>query len=57
MSWLLILVCAWAVVGATVALLVGRGIRLADQREAGHGQIAVPDFVPETWTSPAAGRH
>jgi hypothetical protein len=47
---------AWALLTAPLALLVGRSIRLADQRESTHACPAVPDFVPDDWAA-SAGSH
>ncbi|MGY1827535.1 hypothetical protein [Blastococcus sp. SYSU DS0541] len=32
MSWVLILIVVWAAVGLAVAIVIGRSVRLADQR-------------------------
>jgi hypothetical protein len=55
MSWMLIAGSAWALLSAPLALLVGRSIRLADQREPTPTCPAVPDFLPGDWATPAAG--
>ncbi len=42
MSWVLVAVAVWLVLAVGVALLVGRGIRLADQKAA---EEYAPNFV------------
>ncbi|SFF51509.1 hypothetical protein [Blastococcus tunisiensis] len=54
MSWMLILLSAWVATAVPLALLIGRTIRLADRRAAA-APAALPDFVPEAWTTSAAG--
>lgn len=40
MSWMLVVAIAWAVLAVLVASVIGRGIRLADRREAASGMVA-----------------
>jgi uncharacterized RDD family membrane protein YckC len=49
MSWMLILLGAWAALAVLVALLVGSSIRLADRRSAAGSAGVLPDFVPAEW--------
>ena len=57
MSWMLVLATTWALLSAPLALLVGRMIRLGDQRQKAAIRPAVPDFVPAEWTRFRAGSH
>ena len=57
MSWLLVLAITWALLSAPLALLVGRVVRLGDQRREATTRPAVPDFVPAEWTRFRAGSH
>ena len=57
MSWILVIAAVWTLLSAPLALLVGRAIRLGDQRRAAEAPPAVPDFVPAEWTTFRAGSH
>jgi hypothetical protein len=47
----------WVALAVPVALLIGRGLRIADQRdEAARTSLRVPDFVPAEWLSPIPSR-
>lgn len=47
MTWMLIVALAWVIVSLPVALVIGRGVRMADQRaEAARRLPNVPDFIP-----------
>ncbi len=50
MSWMLIVGISWALLSVPLGLLIGRSIRLCDERESAQSQPAVPDFVPAGWT-------
>jgi hypothetical protein len=56
MDWLLIAVIVWVSVAPPLALLLGRALRLADHRDRGMNRPAVPDFMPDDWTTSTAGR-
>jgi hypothetical protein len=47
MTWVLAAGVVWLVVAVLVGVLVGRGIRLADRREA-NTAAAAPNFVVDT---------
>jgi hypothetical protein len=55
MSWLLIAVAVWAALAVSLALLIGRSIRVAEVLDSGQAQPIVPDFFPAEWATPAAG--
>ncbi len=46
MTWVLLGGVAWAACSLPLACLLGRGLRLADEREA-TGHPLVPDYVPD----------
>lgn len=46
MTWVLLGGVAWAACSVPLACLLGRGMRLADEREAA-GSSLVPDYVPD----------
>lgn len=47
MTWMLIVALVWVFLSLPVALVVGRGLRMADQRaEAARRLPNVPDFIP-----------
>ncbi|MGY2077392.1 hypothetical protein [Blastococcus sp. SYSU DS0828] len=58
MSWVLILITLWVAAGIAVALVIGRGIRLADDEDAAATTLhAGPDDEPaadEAWPLPGA---
>jgi hypothetical protein len=48
MYTLLLLALLWVALAAPAALLLGRGLRLADERdEAARTSLRIPDFVPD----------
>ena len=55
MTWMLMAIAVWTAVAVTLALLIGRSIRVADTLDDGQGQPIVPDFVPADWVTPTAG--
>ena len=55
MSWMLIILVAWAAVAAPLALVIGRTIRLRDVRADLPAHLVAPDFVPAEWTAPTTG--
>jgi hypothetical protein len=47
MHTLLLVTLLWVALAVPVALLIGRGLRIADRRdEAARTSVIVPDFVP-----------
>lgn len=52
-GWILIVGGAWCVVSATVAVIVGRAVRIRDDRE--RGPRGIPDYVPESTRRLARG--
>jgi hypothetical protein len=54
MTWVLAGVAAWLTLAVLVAVLVGRGIRLADRKEAEHraAGAAEPNFVVDPAPAP-----
>jgi hypothetical protein len=47
MHTLLLVALLWVALAVPVALLIGRGLRIADRRdEAARTSVIVPDFVP-----------
>ncbi|TYP87198.1 hypothetical protein [Blastococcus xanthinilyticus] len=57
MTTLALVASAWVALALPVGVLLGRGIRTADQREQVAGS-PVPDFIPaEVVASVAAGQH
>ena len=46
MSWVLVIGFAWALLSLPVALLIGRGLRIADRRDQARRTSWVPDFIP-----------
>jgi hypothetical protein len=57
MYTLLVIAVLWVALALPVALLIGRGLRIADQRdEAARTSLRVPDFVPADWLGPIASR-
>ncbi|WP_232718600.1 hypothetical protein [Gordonia metallireducens] len=45
-GWIVVGVAGWCVLAAVVAVIVGRAVRLRDEKE--RGPRGVPDFVPGT---------
>ncbi|GAB86724.1 hypothetical protein RVF83_10450 [Gordonia rubripertincta] len=43
-GWIVVGVAGWCVLAAVVAVIVGRAVRLRDEKE--RGPRGVPDFVP-----------
>ncbi|MCR8898947.1 hypothetical protein NWF34_18540 [Gordonia sp. GONU] len=43
-GWILFVVVAWGAVAAVVAVVVGRAVKMRDEKE--RGPRGVPDFVP-----------
>ena len=57
MYTLLLIALLWVALAVPVALLLGRGLRIADQRdEAARTSLRVPDFVPAEWVGPVPSR-
>jgi hypothetical protein len=58
MTWLLLIALVWVVLALPAALLLGRGLRLADRREeAARSTARVPDFIPaDLLSSPSIQR-
>ena len=57
MYTLLLVALLWVALAVPVALLIGRGLRIADQRdEAARTSLHIPDFVPAEWLGPIASR-
>jgi hypothetical protein len=54
MSWMLTALAVWTAVAVTLALFIGRSIRLRDERDISPAHAAAPDYVPAEWTVPAA---
>jgi hypothetical protein len=46
MSWVLAIGIAWALLALPMALLTGRGLRLADRRDEAARGPRIPDLVP-----------
>jgi hypothetical protein len=57
MSWMLVLAATWLLLSLPLALLLGRMIRVVDQRSAATPPPVVPDFVPASWTAFRADSH
>ncbi|MEO9326912.1 hypothetical protein [Gordonia aurantiaca] len=43
-GWILVVAVAWCILAAVVAFIVGRAVRIRDEKE--RGPRGVPDFVP-----------
>jgi hypothetical protein len=57
MYTLLLLALLWVALAVPAALLIGRGLRIADQREeAACMSLRVPDFVPADWLAARPAR-
>jgi hypothetical protein len=57
MHTLLLIALLWVALAVPFALLIGRGLRIADQRdEAARTSVCVPDFVPAEWVGPVPSR-
>ena len=57
MYTLLVIAVLWVALALPVALLIGRGLPIADQRdEAARTSLRVPDFVPAEWLGPIPSR-
>ncbi|TFV92698.1 hypothetical protein E4P40_02005 [Blastococcus sp. CT_GayMR20] len=46
MTWLLLVALAWTALALPFGLLLGRGMRVADRRDAVRLQSRIPDFIP-----------
>jgi hypothetical protein len=57
MHTLLLIAALWVALAVPVALLIGRGLRIADQRHAAaRTSPRTPDFVPAEWLDPIPSR-
>ena len=57
MYTLLLIVLLWVALAVPFALLIGRGLRIADQRDgAARASVRIPDFVPAEWLRPIPSR-
>ncbi|WP_456599830.1 hypothetical protein [Blastococcus sp. SYSU DS0616] len=52
MSWVLILIALWVAAGVAVALVIGRGIRLADDEVAVATTLRAGPVTDEAWPIP-----
>lgn len=46
MSWVLVVAFAWVLLLVPIALVIGRGLRVADRRSLTRRSSLVPDFIP-----------
>jgi hypothetical protein len=52
MTWVLVIGVGWVLLAALVAVVIGRGVRLADRQAAGESSADEPNFVVDPATAP-----
>jgi hypothetical protein len=52
MTWVLVIGATWLVLAALIAVLIGRSVRLADDRAAENAAADEPNFVIDPATAP-----
>lgn len=57
MTWLVLIAFAWVALALPAGLLLGRGIRIADRRDAAaRSDALVPDFIPDELVAAVAAQ-
>jgi hypothetical protein len=59
MWWILVVALTWTLLALPIALAIGRGLRIADRRDAAARRLpTVPDYIPaDVLASVSARRH